>query len=376
MKRVFILGAGSSIGHSEGLFPTINTFFKVAKNNELNINLADEYESVIGYIKKTTGKDALMKATDVDIEAFFTYLEIEIERNPSPELTRIRQKLLGFIQQVLLGLSIKLKSSGGEYLLFADKLKEKEDTVITFNWDLLLDNILERVHILEGLYLEEAEARDALKRQYRNFIFELSAFSENTSKHSTITPPYCVWKPEGGGYYLKMHGSIDWFYCSNTQCRAHLKTFPILEPGKSHSCSECHEPLQCLIIPPVLNKGYRNYPLIRRIWNVAAKELSMAEEIVIWGYSLPPTDFYASWLISQARQAPLKRIKIINPAVFSSKKKKIIGKSFIRRFYNLFRDKLEATSIYLYESYSDFDSNKEIFSKCHLGKKSEVLERI
>ena len=366
MKRVFILGAGSSISHSKGLFPAIDEFFKIARNENSGIDLKGEYWEIVDYIKVHTGIDLFEKPSSFDIEAFFTRLEIELERTSAPALFEIRELLLRFIQQVLLGLSFKLKSKDGDYQKFHSEITD-DDTIITFNWDLLLDNVLGRVNILQGRYEEEVKYIGAPKRHYEKFINNLSPFSEDSWNHITISPPYKDWKLSNK-FYLKMHGSIDWFYCSNNQCRAYLKAFPIIEPDKPHFCSECHESLKCLIIPPVLNKSYRQYPLIRRIWNVAAKEMSIAEEIVIWGYSLPPTDFYASWLLSQARQAPLTRLSIINPNVIKGKKKITKDFQFVKRFYDVFRNKLPATSVRLYENYLDYEDNKQVFSKYKISQ--------
>jgi len=362
MKRVFILGAGSSIGHSEGMFPRINTFFKVAKNKELEINLADEHKAVVDYIRNTTGKDVLTKADNVDIEVIFTLLEIEIERNPSPELFSIREQLLTLIQKVLLGLGNKVKPDEGEYNTLKNTVNEKEDTIINFNWDLLLDDIFNRKDILQRPYYYTNVSDEF--GYYRNFIYGFSALQAFEKPYTTIMLPYKDWHPKKG-FYLKMHGSIDWYYCPNDQCRASLKVFPILAPNEKHYCSDCHESLKCLIIPPVLNKSYRQYPIIRRIWNVAAKVMSVTEELVIWGYSLPPTDFYASWLIRQARQAPLKYVHIINPSVISERKNSI-NSDFVSRFRGLFREKSNLPTFCLYENYSDFEKNIEITSKHHL----------
>ncbi len=362
MKRVFILGAGSSISHSKGLFPTINSFFKVAKNNELAINLAGEYTTVVDYIKDSTGKDVLKKEDNVDIEAILTYLEIEIERNSSPKLFNIREQFLDLIQKVLIGLGDQVKPEEGEYNTLKATINIEDDTIINFNWDLLLDDIFNRKDILTRpyYYIHDNDSHG----YYRNLIFGFSAFQSFNEPYTTIGLPYKEWRPKKG-FYLKMHGSIDWYYCSNEQCRAYLKVFPILALGEQYFCSDCHEQLRYLIIPPVLNKSYRQYPAIRRIWNVAAKELSEAEELIIWGYSLPPTDFYASWLIGQARKASLKKVNLINPSVIGEKKKGL-NQDYISRFRKLFRDKQDSPTFCLYENYSDFEKKIEITSKYHL----------
>ncbi len=355
-KRIFILGAGSSIGHSEGLFPSINDFLRKA---ELKFGSDSEFKNVLDYAQKVTGKS--LTRGSINIEDFFTQIEIEIERSPSPKLLAIRSELLRLIQDILLKLGQKIVGRSGEYEDFYSIIKPS-DTIITFNWDLLLDNVLNREDILKERY--ETNQNKATG-PYWNFILNLSAIGEMTYKHASIDLPYQEWQPEIG-YYLKVHGSIDWFYCSNEHCRASSKVFPVLEPKQTHFCSDCHEPLEFLIIPPVLNKGYRQYPLIRRIWNVAAKELSVADEIIIWGYSLPLTDFYALWLLRQARQSEIKKLVLINPSVLG--RKRGISKSFVNRFYDIYHDKLPKESICLYESFRDYHNKSGIQYEDNLYK--------
>lgn len=368
-KRIYILGAGSSIGHSKGVFPSITGFFKAAK--QLNMSLQDEFGRVSNYAKKVTGRNLVKEASDFDIEAFFTLIEIELEKKSSPELLAIRDQLLKLIQGVLIGLDRSIANVKGDYQDFVLSL-EQSDTIITFNWDLLLDNALNRERILAAKY-KKIDDKEALKDRYWQFIFHLSALGEMTMKHIAVDAPYQEWDTDVG-YYLKAHGSIDWFYCSNEYCRALRKVFPLLKPAKKYSCSECHESLSSLIIPPVVNKGYRQYPLIRRIWNVATKELSVANELIIWGYSLPDTDFYAKWLLSQARQSPLRKLVIINPNVIVKPNR--LGVAFVRRFYDLFRDKIPKDCVYFYETFQDYLNKNDILSKYDLGKLKRAFNRL
>jgi len=367
-KRVYILGAGSSIGHSKGIFPSLAEFFTTAEKQGLVKN--SEFDKVLKFAKKVTGKDLLSKKSKaIDVEALFTHIEIELERSSSSELLSIREQLHKLIQSVLLSLETKINISQGEYHLLCSKLQpqpQPQDTIITFNWDLLLDNILGRKETLKKYSKGGSAIIDGL---YEQFFFRLAACGEGTLDGITIEHPYQEWDSEFG-HYLKVHGSIDWFYCSNDQCRASRKVFPLSEPAKQHYCAECHEPVVLLVIPPVINKAYRQHPLIRRIWNVAAKEMSVAEELVIWGYSLPTTDFYATWLFRQARQSLLKNITIINPSTFS--KKKVLNKAFIRRFYDIFRDIVPKESVHVYESFEDYCNDRDILSK-HKIKAREIM---
>lgn len=295
----------------------------------------------------------MWRKQEVNIEELFTHIEIELERGGSPELLEVREEILRLIKEVLSRLGEPIFGQGGEYgLLQRAEVLSDTDTIITFNWDLLLDQLLNRENILASWY-EKGEIKEPHIKQYWNFLLRLSAVGEQTWKHASISKPYPVW--DGSvGYYLKMHGSIDWFYCSNDRCRGAGKVFPVEKLDASYKCGECHEPLEELVIPPVLNKAYRQYPLIRRIWNIASQELRVANELIIWGYSMPQTDFHASWLIRQAREAPLRRLSIVNPDVDKPSMR------LARRLRELFHGKLAEKRIFLYKSFADYTNDTPV----------------
>lgn len=356
-KKVYILGAGSSIGHTQGLFPRIDDFFKKAKA-ELNINIKKEYPKIVEYIQNKLGKDISTGKGAIDIEDLFTYITIELERNISPDLEQIKRQLFTFIQRVLVHLETKVDLSKNgvyeEYVGFVSKLKD-EDTIITFNWDLLLDNLLKRKEILKIRYQKE-NIKPGPPYHYGNFIDDISAIRDGLIKHIGIARPHKEWESKTG-YYLKAHGSIDWFYCTNERCRAFGKVFPSLDPENTHFCSECFEELSLLLIPPVLNKEYRKYPAIRKIWNLATKEISSANELIIWGYSLPPTDFYSLWLLRQARSS-IKQLTIINPSLLNSKG--ILRRGIVKKFQNIYHGKINNNNVFLYSSYKDYLKDSKI----------------
>jgi len=370
MKRVIVLGAGASIAHSCGAFPSIMSFFHTAK--ALGLASSQAFKRISKYSAKVLGSNILGDDDYIDVEKFFTYLEIDIEKNPSPQLYQLRQDFLYIIQKVLLNSYGDKQTPDGDYYKLSCLL-EKGDTVITFNWDLLLDNILQRKIVL-GKYSDKPQKENIRHVQYNNFITNLSAIGEQTLGKISINPPYNKWEQDFG-YLLKVHGSIDWHFCSNGACRAYQKVFPLLTPEKIHYCSECHEVTGYLIIPPILNKSYKQYPLIRKIWNVAAKEISAANEIILWGYSLPPTDFYAAWLLAQGRGSNLQRLTIINPELINQKTKK--GRTaFIKKFYDIYRDVLPKSSLSLYEYFEDYHAGTDIFHKYPTTVYSKLLNSV
>jgi hypothetical protein len=360
-NKIFILGAGSSIGHSGGSFPSITEFFSHAK--DFGLYSKNKFENLAKYTKQNMGYNIYSTKKQIDIEALMTHVEIELERRSSPRLLGIRQELVELIQLVLITAETRSTTRNNEYELLRKRLGDK-DTIITFNWDLLLDNVLNRMPILQSYQENTKDLRKYKSGQYYRFILDLSAIGEKTWDSVFIREPYREWNSPAG-YYLKVHGSIDWYYCSNESCRFFRKVFPVLNPSVTYYCSECHEQLERLLIPPVLNKEYKQYPLLRRIWNLAAKEISLAEEIVIWGYSMPPTDFYSAWLLRQCQKKSLMKLTIINPAVKT--KNNTVASGFVRHFYELFRRKIEKDSLFLFENFSDFDNSQDILTKYNLG---------
>ena len=112
-KRVFILVAGSSIGHSNNEFPSITGFFQSA--NRLGYHQQEEFHEIEKFVKNSWGRNILAKQRPINIEDLYTHIEIEIERKSSPEFLNVRQQLLKLIQSVLINSEKKLQAQEGEY---------------------------------------------------------------------------------------------------------------------------------------------------------------------------------------------------------------------------------------------------------------------
>lgn len=349
-KRVYILGAGSSIGHSQNKFPDIRHFFQYAHSAE--INLARDYNELHDYVRRIFNKDIIEDL--IDIEAVFTHLELDIEKSISPELKILRRSLLGLIKKLLTDLENSLSNEESEFHLFYNILnKNEKDTIITFNWDLLLDNIIGREDVLSN----DSEKRTRWTH-YNNFAWSLTAYREQNAWEGGVYFPYSEWVNKwpdstvyNKGLFLKLHGSIDWFQCLNERCKAFGWLYPLLDYQDIHYCSWCDEDVGNVLIPPIMNKSIRGLLPIRRIWNTAIKELYTANEIIIWGYSLPQTDFYSLWLLRQFNRKLLKRVLVIDPIAFEGNGKE---KLFKARISEPFSGCLGGSDIQYYRSFRNY----------------------
>jgi len=368
MNKIFVIGAGASKGHTNGDFPIINEFFKIA--NKIKIlsdsgnKIKPKYEDLEKYVRENFNLDILKK--NINIEEVMTNLEIDIEKSDSYELIILRNKIINIIRSTLSKLSEKAFHEDSEYNLFY-KMLNNNDTILTYNWDLLLDNVLGREIIVPD-YSKMFELEKKDNQQYLEMWKKLTGIRDLSWGKTDI--PYVNYQSEG--YYLKLHGSIDWAYCPNRDCGLYSKVFAVNQLHKKHYCFECGSGVQYLIVPPVLNKDFRHIPFMKKVWNFARNEISRADEIIIWGYSLPPTDFYSKWLFHQVKEN-LKTVSIINPACY--KKVKREGKfkyqrnlRFLNPFLELFQHKTEKSKLEYYENFKDYYNNIDFFRKYGIDK--------
>ncbi|MCW7479400.1 SIR2 family protein [Leptospira bandrabouensis] len=356
-KKTFILGAGSSISASKGKLPSILNFFEKLK--ELGLSKTNNIERIKIYVESNLGKSIENKQDKIDIEKLLTLLQIDIEKSNRPEFSQIKEDLVELISTVI-GKCQNNIDNDEDYPYFTNLLSEK-DSIITFNWDTLLDITL----------------KNQKKPQYSRYKEEFTAnYEQDPNEEFYFKSPYNLNSNyDLKGNLLKMHGSIDWYCCKNNYCKIANKIF-ILDTTEStypYKCGECHEPVYVMIIPPVLNKSYNTFPVIRKIWNLAARDIEITNHLIIWGYSLPPTDFYSEWLIRQIRKGRrLKALTIIDPSVVNTSSETTnVRLSFVRKYYDIFRDlNIEKTEIFLYQYFSDYKEKIDIFQKFNIKKEN------
>jgi len=49
-----------------------------------------------------------------------------------------------------------------------------------------------------------------------------------------------------------------------------------------------------------MHKSFEKFPKLGLLWSLAYRELSQAEQIVIWGVSFAASDYYLRWLFKKA----------------------------------------------------------------------------
>ena len=169
-----------------------------------------------------------------------------------------------------------------EYIDFCNFIKSQRSvTIISTNWDVLIEEYFTREKISYNLCLNEP------------YFTPSSKIKENSSVINLI----------------KLHGSINWFKClncgtlnivDNKKCGRFL-----FDDSADETCAQCHckasnEPLlQAEIITPTMMKTI-NSQLYNNLWSAAKRDLMKASSVTFVGYSLPVADFELRYLLQRS----------------------------------------------------------------------------
>lgn len=309
MRKVYVLGAGASAG--AGL-PLMSNFLEKAE--ELQVKLNFKFENIWKYL------DVHHHLKNSNIEEIMGYLDMRTtlyKSNPNNDNLKsdkqFRSEFLEFIDSVIIlsgYYSDEITASKySELLKTFEKNLNKDDTIISFNYDFLIDDCL-------------------IKNDWCiDYGIDLEGYKEKSNGKRI--------------HLLKLHGSLNWSICpickkpqwddptyllersrvkSSTSGNSdklydklyeNLVTSTIvynnkrlknpeearmqrIRLGACHK-NEKHTNQEVLIVPPSWNKS--DYPDFHELWLKAHERLKEAGKIIFIGYSFPQTDSYFKYLL-------------------------------------------------------------------------------
>ena len=225
------------------------------------------------------------------------------------------QKIIPLYQAIASVLSNGLNANG---------LVEKptKNTIITFNYDTLLEESLESI----------------------SAPYNLGITSENIDIDSD-SPHLNRGQPLSELSILKLHGSSNWAVSFNTHTDSHQrndKTYPSIKIYRNATelfTDQAHEYDQMILEPPTWNKG-SNAPILQQLWDKSIEALSTATTIFIIGYSMPESDMHFKYLMAfgLSNNISLEKVIIINPAFGQE----IDSGPLKARVFKIFREEHEA----------------------------------
>lgn len=323
MSILYLVGAGASFGERltalgespppvcrTDVTPPLTTGFFAASFFErtgYGAELAEQdFRDAFAYIRRLKQIPEAVPIGDgewaeLDLEEIFTSIELSREfqgqeSDAQAQYTLIRNSLIRYVWRMIAYCTLR------KYGAYSRKLIQSlpwDHTLITFNYDLLLD--------------QEQITPHGLGTQYEHFS-------------ELVLERRVPFEQQETGMFLKLHGSLNWFRCSNAKCPSGDQVMidqstdqclnrAIGIHGSDESCRYCGSPTAPVIIPPLLRKPVTGDPIIRNVWGLAQQKLSRADAVVVIGFSAAPTDFYASWLLRiTVGVNPDAEVVIVNPA--------------------------------------------------------------
>lgn len=284
-KTVYFLGAGASNASSFEL-PTMDGFFR---KDELALDDSSELRQFMETVFPG------IPAEKLNLEDVITYLELAIDqfgsfgKRPDASLYDARRQFNQYVRRRLRPERVDPQSRCPKFEKIFRRLND-DDTIITLNYDLIADNTLEgmpHIHGQKNRFLWHGE----LLRLLSPPVYATGKIGVYVDKRE--------WE---SGWYLKLHGSIDWCYCPNPDCLNHqiMNLFPVSLDNVPDVCSSCGFPIEMAIVPPTMHKAFGKYPKLGAIWSIAHQELAKATSIVFIGVSFRLSDYYLSWLVKSS----------------------------------------------------------------------------
>lgn len=332
-KTVYILGAGSSrAATSKEKLPTplATDFFKPSYLNEYwydldfggEFNKSPLYFILSRYFASDAKSGESIEMADINIEEVYSFLHsydrvFQSSSHRQWDFETARRQLQKYIITVVRYSSWSLKSQG-----YLNKLVSKigpSDTIITFNWDTLIEQALQK---------SERSACKNLLNSNHDLIESMHTHAKSTGEER--------YERLHKGRLIKVHGSVNHTVCVNHGCRRN--NVPYIWELKEESpeywpCLECGSPTEVMILAPHGAKTYSASNFFKSQASLAAQAISLASRLVIVGYSVPVFDIEARSMLRCARlddddsEAWLEEVIVVDPQTDNTK--------FINEFRNL-----------------------------------------
>lgn len=240
---------------------------------------------------------------------------------------------------------IRAEKANGDKIDAKDVKQYDPVSVISLNWDILLDNAInDELKEVDNLALAGSHP-NWKDNDYAPFgVVDYCCYVSSLEKGDKRIRAG-LWTLGCRGYnvkLLKIHGSLNWLQCQNCQ-RLFIKfdkKIGIMGGAGKQQCHRCEEHdhksiLDSTLVMPTYLKDLSNFQL-KLIWQNASIELMEATRIVFIGYSLPNSDFEFRQILTRMVHKDCK----IDAVLFSSNPKSdSTYESTCKRYSQFFADK-------------------------------------
>jgi len=303
-RNVFILGAGFSVAAGA---PVIRDFLDISRElfddpeSGLDPEERQLFQKVFEFKKKVAQAREKFEIDLDNIEELFGLVEMSHRLNPDAADTRDATVYL--IAKTLELATARCKhrpsivfdgargySTANRWVEWVDRQSGTED----FECDIYRHFAL----LLAGRYDDPKKVQS---RSNAVITFNYDIVLDDALKKAGILPAYGLANDpnEKGVPLLKLHGSTNWVVCKSClKPSVWQEGATSLFPFGSIQCRHCGKShWRLLLVPPSWDKSeYQD--IMRPVWARAVKELQTATRICIIGYSMPASDSFFRYLLT------------------------------------------------------------------------------
>jgi hypothetical protein len=272
-ETVYVIGAG----FSKGLGYPLTKSLLIEAWHRLPAKSRDHLAGIIEFHHPTFSRSR--RATFPGIELLLTEIAVNLELFDSSrpaagnltkeDLLRWREDLLFTIVKWFHRLYPKAVTFPW-LTRFVERLRSENAAIVSFNWDLILDQQL--------------------------FGDQLGPMSYGLREELCTQP-----------VLLKPHGSLNWYRATdvkNVPVEKRVEIFPRTKEDDAIEAfvfprqinSKVGKRYTPLIVPPTYLKDF-SQPIFKRLWNRCTDVLSTPRRLFFLGYSLPPEDLQAKFIL-------------------------------------------------------------------------------
>ncbi len=285
MSKVFVFGAGASTEYRSVTHlpvPIDSTFWGVveiiiekSKKDPPKLTESERVDlpQLSQFLRDRYQVTALKDLNEMGIEAVFKEI-YENTPNKIPQFQRLLEWTLFWIIRKI------DKSSAPAHYTFVQSKIQPGDSIITFNYDIILDQIVWQL---------ASENRNSIKWHpstgygitFKGYLDQLQP-SQKDQLLALETDPSSI-------HIYKLHGSLGWFLQAPA---GELVLYLSGKPERGWLASKGYLSGQLLLIPPIPEKDFPFEPL-QEVWEQAEKALNNAEKVYFIGYRFPQIDLRA-----------------------------------------------------------------------------------
>jgi hypothetical protein len=318
-KTVLLIGAGvtraaaSSVRAKTKQPPVDTDFFSIAQ-----AVAPRQTATVASCLKDLLGDYADTVRTSLETTTTYLY----IKAADAPRGSRYHTAFLELLELInsVLAYTTNDLSLGPRSLLYRFLLSEIEPlddprnfTVLTFNYDLLLERTLDS--IASRGRPEVFSFPNCYRLGHSISSHKISGHRQFANQTTTVT----------GASILKLHGSMNWQsrhqanqpeprQLFRTNRNLYVMDAPRIGTRLRWRPRRRTVYMKPAIVPPISGKRGMIHEQISPLWTYANKALANADRVVIAGYSCPPLDLEARFLLAESlRVNNNKRVYVINP---------------------------------------------------------------